>query len=80
MMGWNDGMMSGYGIGIGLIGLLFQLALFIGLIYLVVVLIKKVNHPSNDSDHAEAILKERFARGEITEEEYKQMKKVLHDR
>ncbi|RYL87524.1 SHOCT domain-containing protein [Sporolactobacillus sp. Y61] len=80
MMGWNNGMMNGFGIGMGFIGWLLQLALFIALIYLAVVLVKKVNHHhSGNSDHAESILRERFARGEITEEEYEKMKRILHE-
>lgn len=79
MMGWNSGMMGRFGIGMGFIGWLLQLALFIVVIYLVISLIKNSNHHSNTSDHAESILKERFARGEITEDEYKKMKKTLHD-
>lgn len=80
MMAWNGDMMGGFGIGMGFIGWLLQLALFIAMIYLVVVLIKKVNHHRSDnSDHVGSILKERFARGEITEDEYKKMKKILHD-
>ncbi|SFG93307.1 SHOCT domain-containing protein [Sporolactobacillus nakayamae] len=79
MMGWNGGMMNGYVIGMGFIGWLVQLALFIAVIYLAFVLIKRVNNKSEDTNRYELILKERFARGDITEEEYNKMKKVLHD-
>lgn len=77
MMGWNGGMMGGWGFGFGW---LLQLLFFIVVIYLVVILIKKLNGTSNSEkrdDHSEEILKERFAKGEITEEEYKKMKEVL---
>lgn len=79
MMGWNSGMMSGFGLGMGFIGWLVQLSLFIAVIYLVVTLIKKMNHHSDTNKQGYAILKERFARGEITEDEYKKMKKILDD-
>ncbi|WP_100489394.1 SHOCT domain-containing protein [Sporolactobacillus pectinivorans] len=79
MMGWNGGMMSGFSIGMGLIGWLVQLSLFIAVIYLVVTLIKKLNHHSDTNKQGYAILKERFAQGEITEDEYKEMKKILDD-
>jgi putative membrane protein len=79
MMGWNGGMMNGYVIGMGFIGWLVQLALFIAVIYLAFVLIKRVNNKSDNHNQSEAILKERFARGEITEDEYQKKKKILHD-
>lgn len=79
MMGWNDGMMSGFSIRMGWLGGLVQLLLLIAVIYLVVLLIKKVNDKSETGRQVESILKERFARGEITEDEYNKMKKILHD-
>ncbi|MFT8311272.1 MAG: SHOCT domain-containing protein [Sporolactobacillus sp.] len=78
-MGWNGGMMNGYVIAMGFIGWLVQLALFIAVIYLAFFLIKRVNSKSEDTNRYELILKERFARGDITEEEYNEMKKVLND-
>lgn len=78
-MGWNGGMMSGFSIGMGWLGGLVQLLLLIAVIYLVVLLIKKVNDKSDTDRQVESILKERFARGEITEDEYYKMKKILHD-
>ncbi|MCI1882746.1 MAG: SHOCT domain-containing protein [Sporolactobacillus sp.] len=80
MMGWHGGMMGGFGIGLGLIGWLIQLALFIAVIYLAVVLIRRVTErppEPNQSESWETVLKERFARGEISEEEYNKMKNVL---
>lgn len=79
MMGWNGGMMSGFGLGMGFIGWLVQLSLFIAVIYLAVTLIKKLNHHSDTNKQGYVILKERFAQGEITEDEYKKMKKILDD-
>jgi putative membrane protein len=78
MMGWNGGMMYGFGAGMGLIGWLVQLALIVALIYLAVILIRKLTGSANESKKSESILKERFARGEISEEEYERMKKILH--
>lgn len=77
MYGWNGGMMGGWGFGLGW---LLQLLFFIVVIYLAVVLIKRLNVPPNfekRENRSEEILKERFAKGEITEEEYKKMKEVL---
>jgi putative membrane protein len=80
--GMGPGMMGGWGTGSwGFI----PMALFWGLIIAgVVFLIKLVAHGrskggSGDSDTSRALdtLKERFARGEITKEEFEQMKKVI---
>ncbi|UOF92297.1 SHOCT domain-containing protein [Fodinisporobacter ferrooxydans] len=72
--------MGGYGYGFGGFGLgwiwmLLPLLLIVGVVYFII--------KGTKSDKAEAefqsvaILKERFARGEISEEEYKRMKNIL---
>ncbi|MDD9149177.1 MULTISPECIES: SHOCT domain-containing protein [unclassified Sporolactobacillus] len=79
LYGWNGGMMGGWGFGLGW---LLQLLVFVVVIYLAFILIKRLNVPSNADrreNRSEDILKERFAKGEITEEEYKKMKEVLKD-
>ncbi|MDD9148560.1 MULTISPECIES: SHOCT domain-containing protein [unclassified Sporolactobacillus] len=79
MMGWNDGMMGGWSIGLGVAGWLIQLLFFIAIIYLAFVLIRRLHHApgSGRENHSEEILRERFAQGEITAEEYKKMKEIL---
>ncbi|WP_239984897.1 SHOCT domain-containing protein [Sporolactobacillus pectinivorans] len=82
MMGWyGNGMMNGFGIGMGLVGWLVQLLLFAAVIYLVIILIKKLlNQPQPPAtDKSQAILNERLAKGEITEEEYRKLKNLLHE-
>lgn len=74
MMGWYGGMMNGWGLG-----WIIQLLIIVLFIYLIVMIIKKSNSQSHHEDRSDAILKERFAKGEITEEEYKKMKKTLHE-
>lgn len=76
MMG--GGGMMGYG-GFGLIGLLFNLAIIIGIVVLVVWAVKRFtsgatnwNQPSGNQSPRE-ILQARYARGEITREQYQQM-------
>jgi len=84
MMFWYDHTMSGwgwYGAGLGMI-------LFWGLIITVFVLLfRALNRPASGDRHdatpwtppsAEQLLAERFARGEIDEEEYQRRLRVLH--
>ncbi len=79
-------------LGVVFYALLFEsiltYAMIIGVIIGVILLIvgktesdgevRKVNHLIND-DRAIPILKERYAKGEITEKEYEKMKKKLED-
>jgi putative membrane protein len=64
-----------------LVGLLFTLAVLIGFIWLVVWLIRRASRPSTSAmgstSHggmsAKEILQQRYAKGEITREQYKEM-------
>jgi len=86
MMGWYDGYGYGYGgIGMALIMLLFWLPL-IGLgIWLVARVTRAQPHSSvpaptaqqHAADSARAILDRRFAGGEVTAEQYTEMRRVL---
>ena len=90
-MMWNGyGMMNEYGMmgGFGIFGIIFFLlhVLFlVAVIYLIFVAIKKLNlkdghnRPIEEKDNSIQILKERYAKGEISEEEYKKMKDNLTD-
>jgi putative membrane protein len=78
MMGWG-----GYGYGMGIFGWLFML-LFWGLIIVGLVLLVRwlwdQGRPAGGSGVGEApldILKRRYARGEITKEDYDRMKQDL---
>lgn len=82
--GWHmgPGMMGGW--GMGWLGMIFMMAFWIlvivGLVFLIKWLIqstrgaKEVGHGTS---RALEILKERYARGEITKEEFEQMKKDI---
>lgn len=80
MMG--GGMMGGFGgtsLFGGLIGLVFNLVIVVGLVVLVVWAVKRFasgttswNQPSGSQSPRE-ILQARYARGEITREQYQQM-------
>ncbi len=76
MMG--GGGMMGFG-SFGLIGLLFNLAIVIGIVVLIIWAVKRFtssttnsNQPSGSQSPRE-ILQARYARGEITREQYQQM-------
>jgi putative membrane protein len=84
MMG--GGMMGGFGPGFGgfgLIGLLFNIAIIIGIVVLVVWAVRQFSRPNNSGSQtashssiagatlsAREILDVRYARGELTREEY----------
>ena len=66
-MAWGFGMFGGFG-----------MLVFWGILISIVVLaVKSVRTGSNESNRARRILDERYARGEIDEEEYEKRKRVL---
>ncbi|WHH59959.1 SHOCT domain-containing protein [Petroclostridium sp. X23] len=72
MMGWGYGMMGGW------FGMLIPLILIGVIVYAVIRLSGNSNvRNEREYDNSLAILNERFARGEINEEEYKQKKAIL---
>jgi len=86
MMWGYPNMMGGfYGGGLGWIGMVFGFIFFIlvviGIIFLIVWLVKRSNHPrvenKTDSKSLE-VLKERYAKGEITKDQFDNMKKDLY--
>lgn len=80
--------MGGQGFGLGswgiiamILNLLFFLLVLVGIVLLVYWIIKQfvpggTSMPSSESKALE-VLKERYAKGEITEKEYQRMKKEL---
>ena len=75
MGGWNQMMNFGYGGGIFM---MFMFAIVIGLIiYFIISNTKSNRYTGGDSESSLDIAKERFAKGEITEEEFEKMKKAL---
>lgn len=71
--------MMGYGYGMGWLGMLVPFMLIVGIVYLIIYLLKRddASGAKSTKNGAEAILAERFARGEIAQEEYERMKAVL---
>lgn len=73
--GWNQMMNFGYGGGIFM---MFMFAIVIGLIiYFIISNTKSNRYTGGFSETSLDIVKERFAKGEITEEEFEKMKKAL---
>jgi putative membrane protein len=73
MMGY--GMMNGY--GFGLVGLIFNLALIAGMVILIVWAVRRFSGGtiSSGGQTPREILQTRYARGEITRDQYQQMLK-----
>jgi len=73
--------MMGYGMmGFGLIGLLFNLLIVVGVVVLIVWAVKRFSNGNYVGTHTEAprdILQARYARGDITREQYQEMLKDL---
>jgi len=73
--GWNQMMNFGYGGGIFM---MFMFAIVIGLIiYFIIANTKSNRYTGRFSETSLDIIKERYAKGEITEEEFEKMKKAL---
>ena len=80
MMGFGYGGMGYGGLGFGIVGMIIQLAIIAGIVWTVVYLIKHATRKDSNfapGSNARELLAERFARGEITEEEYKRMRDLL---
>jgi putative membrane protein len=77
---------SGFGLGFGLLGLLFMLIFWGGLILLAVWLVRALfstsvgrgQNASEENQNARQILDQRYARGEISREQYEIMKQDLY--
>jgi putative membrane protein len=73
-------------IGFGFVGILFMVVFWVALIALAVWLVKSIfpnqvqtpSSPSGSNSNALEIIDERYARGEITREQYELMKKDIN--
>lgn len=76
-------MNGGYGFaGGGIFGIIISIVMVIGIVFLVGYLFVSFSRSNNNNDRTEKktslqILEERYAHGEIGEEEFKQKKKTL---
>ncbi len=77
--GMPYGMMDGYGMGYGIwgiLGLIFLILVIIGLVLLIRYLWES-GGAKREQESAFEILKKRYARGEISKEEFEEKKKDL---
>jgi len=84
MWGWPNMMGGFYGGGMGWIGMIlgfiFFILIIIGIIFLIIWAVKRSTHSEIEDktgNKALEVLKERYAKGEITKEQYESMKKDL---
>ncbi|EMG38606.1 Short C-terminal domain containing protein [Desulfocurvibacter africanus PCS] len=69
--------------GGGLIGLLLKILIVAGIVWLALRIIDGIRNrqtSGDDKDHSMRILKVKYARGEISEDEYRRMREVLDGR
>ena len=79
---WGYGVGNGgWFFGHGLFGVLFSLLLAAALVYIFILTVRAIlapkHLPSRDRQDSLAILKAKFARGEISEQEYLRLKEIL---
>ena len=84
MWGWPNMMGGFFGGGMGcismILGFIFFILIIVGIILLIVWLVKRLTHSGiEDKTGSKAleVLKERYAKGEITKDQYESMKKDL---
>jgi putative membrane protein len=84
MWGWPNMMGGFFGGGMGwismILGFIFFILIIIGVVFLIVWLVKRTTHSGIEDktvSKALEVLKERYAKGEITKDQYESMKKDL---
>lgn len=76
MWNCNWGPFSQYGI----IGMLINIMMMVTIIYIVILTVRSFlsrGKPNGDTNDSIEIIKHKFVRGEITEEEFQRMKEIL---
>jgi putative membrane protein len=60
-----------------IIGAIFTALFWLFIIYIIFSVVRRMPHDGHHNNRAMEILKERYAKGEITKEQFEQMKKDL---
>jgi len=83
MRGWPN-MMGGFFGGMGwigmIVGFIFLIAIIIGIILFIIWIVKRTTHNPVDlktESKSLEVLKERYSKGEITKEQYEEIKKDI---
>lgn len=83
MHGMYGGFHPGYGFfGFPIFGVVFGILLLLLAVYVTVLIVKKIKNGSSQMRHGDdalTIVKNRYAQGEITEDEYKKLVRTLSD-
>lgn len=87
MRGYFDGVERFSRVGYGMfdgqymwVGMLLHLLLVIGVVLLIIWIVRRLTNPKKvnvESSNAVEIIKERYAKGEITKEEFENLRKDL---
>jgi len=86
-MGMMGGCSTGWSWGWGLVGILGMIAFWVGIIVVIALIVRSFGRGAQSSvtsarqpeDHALALLRERYARGEMDHEEYEARRLRLMD-
>jgi putative membrane protein len=76
-MMWGPGWGSGYGLFGWLMMLLFWILIIVGTVLIIRWLVEQAKSPGSGSETAPDIAKRRYAKGEITKEQFEAMKRDL---
>ncbi len=81
MWGWGPGGYGGYGGGLmwigPILGVLFVIAIILAIIFFVRFLVRQDRRGGGREESALEILKRRYAKGDITKQEYEEKRKDL---
>ena len=64
----------------GMVGMLVNIVMLVTIIYIIVLIVRSLlakAKPNKDTSDSIEIIKHKFARGEISEEEFQRMKEIL---
>ncbi|MBD3183194.1 SHOCT domain-containing protein [Candidatus Poribacteria bacterium] len=74
MMGYYYDSMHGYG---GVLAIIFWILLIVGLVLLIIWGVRSTETRNKNNETALDILKKRYAKGDISKEEYEQLKRDI---